>query len=153
MELVIVALIVIFLVLGIIGRFIPVIPGPPFAFIAFLLHHFFISQFSLNLMLLVALIACVVTFLDYSLQIYYVDKKGGGKVTILFTIIGMIIGFFIVPVLGIILGSFLGSFIGAKIESIKNPVNIAFGTVIGFMFGSVLKFVLSIYILFLIFIK
>jgi hypothetical protein len=47
----------------------------------------------------------------------------------------------------------LGSFIGAKIESIKNPVNIAFGTVIGFMFGSVLKFVLSIYILFLIFIK
>ena len=153
MELVIVALIVIFLVLGIIGSFIPVIPGPPFAFIAFLLHHFFISQFSLNLMLLVALIACVVTFLDYYLQIYYVDKKGGGKVTILFTIIGMIIGLFIIPVLGIILGSFLGSFIGAKIESIKNPVNIAFGAVIGFMFGSVLKFVLSMYILLLIFIK
>ena len=56
MELVIVALIVIFLVLGIVGSFIPVIPGPPLAFIAFLLHHFFISQFSLNLMFLVALI-------------------------------------------------------------------------------------------------
>ena len=49
--------------------------------------------------------------------------------------------------------SFLGSFLGAKIESIKNPVHIAFGTVIGFMFGSVLKFVLSMYILLLIFIK
>ena len=55
--------------------------------------------------------------------------------------------------MGIILGSFLGSFLGAKIESIKNPVHIAFGTVIGFMFGSVLKFVLSMYILLLIFIK
>jgi len=73
---------------------------------------------------------------------------------VIFLVLGIIGSFIpVIPGLGIILGSFLGSFIGAKIESIKNPVNIAFGTVIGFMFGSVLKFVLSIYILFLIFIK
>ena len=41
---------------------------------------FGISSFFVRNNFLVALIACVVTFLDYYLQIYYVDKKGGGKV-------------------------------------------------------------------------
>ena len=138
----------IFLLLGIIGSILPVLPGPPLSFLALLLLHFF-SSFHFNPHVLIS-IGCVVifiTFFDYWLQIYGVKNFGGGKKATNGTIIGLIIGIFIFPPIGIIVGPFIGAFIGAKMEhNINEPIKVAFGALLGFLGGAILKVITSIYI-------
>jgi len=47
---------------------------------------------------------------------------------------------------GILLGAFVGAYIGAKIELNQNEVKIAFGTLFGFIAGTILKLGTSLYI-------
>ena len=149
MEFFVIVLIVILLFFSLIGSVIPIMPGPPLAFLALLLSHFFINPVSYNILLLVAIMVLGVTFLDYWLQIYGVKRMGGGKYAIRGSIIGLIFGF-LFPPLGILIGTFLGAFLGAKMDSSKNELNIALGSVVGFVMGTILKVCVSGYIIFII---
>ena len=66
-------------------------------------------------------------------------------------IYGAGIGLFLVfiPPIGFILGPFFGAFFGALIDN-KNKVNalkIAFGSFVGFVFGTLIKLIYSIYVI------
>ena len=138
------------LILSFIGSFIPVIPGPPIAFLALLVFHFFIDDLSYTLVFFVAFLVCFIFFLDYLLQLYGVKAAGGGKYAIRGSIFGILLGLFFFPPLGILLGAFIGAFIGAKIEGETHSVDIAFGALWGFILGVVLKICTSTYITYLI---
>jgi len=143
------------LLLGIIGCFIPIIPGPPISYAGLLVFHFF-SSYSIeeDVLALIAFVVIVVTIFDLWVQIYGVKKFGGTKKAINGSIIGLIMGIFFFPPFGIIIGPFLGAFLGAKIEENSDgnkAFQIALGALAGFFAGAMLKLSVSLYISYIVF--
>ena len=150
MELFIIILISLLLLLGIIGSIVPGLPGPPLSFTGLLLYHFLINPISIECIIWIGILVTIVTFLDYWLQIYGVKKAGGDKYAIRGSIIGILLGIFLFPPFGILVGAFIGAFIGAKMETDGNEIKIAFGAVLGFIAGTILKVCTSVYIIYII---
>ena len=137
-----------FLILGLVGSVLPIVPGPPLSFFGLLLLHFFTS-FNLegDYLFYFGAFAVIITLLDYWLQIYSVKYFGGGRSSTFGVIIGILFGIFIFPPFGIIVGPFFGGYFGALIESDYDFVKsfkIAIGSLVGFFGGTILKFVYSI---------
>ena len=157
MELFIIILIGLLLLLGIIGSIVPGLPGPPLAFTGLLLYHLLVDPMLIEVIIWIGILVTIVTFLDYWLQIYGVKKAGGGKYAIRGSIIGILLGIFLFPPFGILVGAFIGAFIGAKAdmktkpkEKDSNEIKIAFGAVLGFIAGTILKVSTSVYIIYII---
>ena len=130
---------ILFLALGLIGSFIPGLPGPPLSYLGLLMVEFIDENQDWNAVIWIGVVVGVVTVLDYYLQIYGVKKSGGGKYAIRGSVIGMLLGIFLFPPFGILAGAFIGAYVGAKMETNKNEVKIAFGALWGFIAGTVLK--------------
>ena len=136
------------LLLGVMGSIIPVLPGPFLSYIALVLYHFFINRMNVDSLIWIGISVAVISILDYFLQIYGVQKAGGGKYAIRGSVVGMLLGIFLFPPFGILVGAFIGAYIGAKIEIEKNAVKIAFGALWGFGIGTILKLCISVYIIY-----
>ena len=155
MEIFVIIIIGILLFLGIIGCFVPIIPGPPISYGGLLVFHFF-SSYTINedVVWLMALVVLLVTVFDLWVQIYGVKKFGGTKKAVNGCMLGLIIGIFLFPPFGIIIGPFTGAFIGASMEQdtdVYESIKIALGALAGFVAGTILKLSVSIYIIYLIF--
>ena len=111
--------------------------------------HFYISKMEVNFIFWLAVLVVFVTVLDYYLQIYGVNKAGGGKYAIRGSLVGMLSGIFFFPPFGILVGAFVGAYIGAKIEANSNEVKIAFGALWGFIAGTIVKLCTSCYIIYI----
>ena len=151
MTILIIIFSIILLILGVLGSILPVIPGPPLSFFGLLLLHFFTPfEMQKDYLLLFGFSAALITFLDYWLQVYSVKLFGGGRTSTIGVIIGILLGLFIFPPIGVLVGPFLGAYIGAIIESdfdLLKSFKIAFGSLIGFLGGTILKFVYSIVVI------
>jgi len=148
MDIFIIFLVAFILILGIIGCFVPIIPGPPISYGALLVFHFFSSyNIDENTLWIWALIVIAVTVFDLWIQIYGVKKFGGTKKAVNGSIIGLIIGIFLFPPFGIIIGPFLGAFIGAKMDNpdVNKALKIALGAFAGFILGTLVKLSVSLY--------
>ena len=154
MDIIIICVVSFILLLGIIGCFVPIIPGPPISYGALLVFHFF-SSYNIDekTLWLSAFIVIAVTVFDLWLQIYGVKKFGGTKKAVNGSIIGLIIGIFLFPPFGIIIGPFLGAFIGAKMDDpdINKALKIALGALAGFVVGTLVKLSVSLYIIYIIY--
>jgi uncharacterized protein len=136
---------VIFMILGIIGCLVPVLPGPPLNFIGLLLLHFTrFGHFTTLTLVIFASIAAVVTVLDYLVPMWGTRKFGGSKYGTRGAAIGLIIGFFLGP-LGMIIGPLLGAFTGEMIfkDDFKYALKAGFGSLVGFLTGVGLKLAAS----------
>ena len=154
MDIIIICVVAFILLLGIIGCFVPVMPGPPISYGALLVFHFFSSyNIDENTLWLWALIVIAVTVFDLWVQIYGVKKFGGTKKAVNGSIIGLIIGIFLFPPFGIIIGPFLGAFIGAKMDDpdVNKALKIALGALAGFVLGTIVKLSVSLYIIYIIY--
>jgi uncharacterized protein len=155
MDIIIICVVAFILLLGIIGCFVPIMPGPPISYGALLLFHSSTSySIKEDILWLMAFIVIAVTVFDLWVQIYGVKKFGGTKKAVNCSIIGLIIGIFFLPPFGIIIGPFLGAFIGARIEEgsdVNKSIKIALGALAGFMVGTMLKLSVSLYIIYIIF--
>lgn len=139
MEIALIILAGTFVLAGIIGSFIPVIPGPPLAWLGLLFAHLSgYAEFSTRMLLVTALITLVVIALDYILPSFGTVNYGGTKTAQRGAIAGSIVGMFFGP-LGIILGPFIGAFLG---ELLTRPRGI--GKILKVAFGAFLGFILSI---------
>lgn len=132
------------LLVGLVGSFLPVLPGPPISFIGLLLIHFFGSTtFSSTLLYTYAISAAVLLILDYYLPIWTTKKFGGSKAGQWGATIGVLVGLFAGP-WGIILGPLLGAYIGELIAGRNNQDawRSAQGAFLGFLLGTGLKIML-----------
>lgn len=134
-----------FMIAGIIGCLVPVLPGPPLSFLGILVLHFTrFGHFQSTTLIILAILAVVVTILDYVVPVWGTKRFGGSKYGTRGATIGLITGFFLGP-LGIIIGPFIGAFIGEMI--FKDDMNYAFkaglGSLIGFLMGIGLKLAAS----------
>jgi len=133
-----------FLLAGIIGAFVPVLPGPPLSYIGLLLFHFTDKmQFSTKFLVIWGIIAAAVTLADYVIPMWGTKKFGGTKMGVRGATVGLILGIFFFPPLGIIIGPFLGAMTGELIqnsEDFNKAIKSGFGSLLGFLLGTGLKF-------------
>jgi uncharacterized protein YqgC (DUF456 family) len=132
----------ILLVVGFFGCFLPVIPGPPLAWVALLLQQLRDEKpFTSNFLVIWALVTAGVTLLDYYVPIWGTKKFGGTKAGVWGATIGLIIGLFFLPPIGIILGPFIGAVVGELImgKEFNFALKSGFGSFLGFIAGVVMK--------------
>ncbi len=131
--------------IGFLGSFLPVLPGPPISWAGLLLLRWtrFIGDnpegYDTVLWVLLFFVI-LVTVLDYVVPILGTKKYGGSKRGVWGATIGVVAGLFFGP-LGIIIGPFLGAYIGeittGKKE--KEALRAAWGSFVGFLLGVGLK--------------
>lgn len=136
---------------GIAGRFLPVIPGPPISWCGLLVAYFARLQAGSDnpitrTCLFVWLgITVVVTILDYVVPAAVTRLAGGSKAGGRGALVGMILGIFFTP-LGMIPCSLLGAFLCELIVEDKpagQAVKSSLGAFAGFLLGTGMKLVVS----------
>lgn len=139
----------ILLLLGILGSFLPVLPGPPVSWVGLLLliltkavpdDWWFLA--------ITGAVALLVFAMDYLIPAMGTKKFGGSRAGMIGTTLGLVIAivFPILGIFGIIIWPFIGALIGEIINKAdkKTALKAAFGSFIGFLTGTFLKFVVSI---------
>ena len=137
-----------FILLGIVGSFLPIIPGPLTSWLGILILSITQSVFIDKISLVVSFIIAVGIFvLDYFVPVLGAKKFGGGRGSIIGSSIGLICGILFIGPFGIFLGPFFGAFIGELVVNSgnkKGALKAAIGSLIGFLSGVFLKFLISI---------
>ena len=138
-----------FVVLGILGSFLPVIPGTPSSWLGLLLLYLTDGiendWWFLGITLVVAIAVLV---LDYAIPAIGTKKFGGSKGGVIGSIIGLIVAvaFPIIGIFGIVIWPFIGALTGEIIAGTKKnkAFKAAMRSFIGVLTGTFLKFALSI---------
>jgi uncharacterized protein YqgC (DUF456 family) len=137
-----------FILLGIAGSFLPVIPGPLTSWIGLLILNFSSAvTISTDFLIISFSIALFIFLLDIFIPIVGAKKFGGGKGGTYGASIGLVMGILFLGPFGILIGPFLGAFFGELIvnkTNKKGALNVAFGSLIGFLSGVFLKFIVGL---------
>ena len=148
MDLLIIVLASLFILLGIIGSFIPIIPGPLTSWSGLLILSFSssitISPFFLVLSFIIALFIFII---DNIISILGAKKFGGGKGSVIGSSIGLILGIIFLGPFGLLFGPFTGAFLGELYmnqDNKKGALKTAIGALLGFITGVSLKFMISL---------
>lgn len=148
MDLALIILGILLIFIGIIGSFVPVIPGPITAWLGLLILYqtsFLTSDFTF--LATTFSIAIGVFILDYFIPLIGAKKFGGTKSGIIGATLGLLVGLIFLGPLGIFLGTFLGAFTGELIHDPKDKrtaLRAATGSLIGFLTGVFLKFSVTV---------
>ncbi|MGB6341041.1 MAG: DUF456 domain-containing protein [Candidatus Aminicenantaceae bacterium] len=138
---------VICLIIGIIGCVIPGIAGPPFSFLALMLLSIAKrwEPFSVQFLIVMAVITVVVTTLDYVVPAAGAKKFGTSKAGFWGAVLGLFGGLILFPPFGMIFGAFLGAIIGELTvgKEGSQALKAGWGVFIGVMFGMLLKLIAS----------
>lgn len=134
-------------IVGILGSFLPALPGPPLSWLGLLCLYFIPgiewNYWLLGITLFITLLAVV---LDYVIPAQGTKRFGGSKYGIWGTNIGLIIGLFIPP-FGFIIGPFVGAFIGEMIynsQDSSRALKAATGSFLGFLASTFFKFIVAV---------
>ncbi|HYF70601.1 MAG TPA: DUF456 domain-containing protein [Ohtaekwangia sp.] len=137
---------ILLMIAGLIGCLLPFLPGPPLSYIGLLVMQLRSdAPFATKFLWIWAAITVVVTVLDYVIPLYGTKRFGGTRYGIWGCTIGLVVGIF-VPPWGLIIGPFIGAFIGEVIGNTNSDhaLKAAFGSFIGFLFGTLLKLIASV---------
>ncbi len=139
----------ILMLVGILGSFLPVLPGPPVSWLGLLLLYLTKAVPDDWWMLGITLFfALLITVMDYVIPAMGTKKFGGSKAGMLGTVIGLLVAIFF-PILGpfgIIIWPFVGALVGELINKAdqKTALKAAFGSFLGFLTGTFMKFLIGV---------
>ncbi|QRM88335.1 DUF456 family protein [Lacinutrix sp. WUR7] len=138
-----------FIVIGLIGSFLPVLPGPPMSWIGLLLLYLTKAVPNNMWFLIITLVVALIVFaLDYIIPALGTKKFGGSKTGMIGTTVGLLISIFfpIFGFFGIIIWPFVGALVGELINKAdsKTAIKAAFGSFLGFLTGTFLKFIVAV---------
>ncbi len=135
---------IILILTGIAGSILPLLPGPPIAYVGLLIQQFRDpNPFSSQFLWVWAAVIIVSMVLDYMIPIWGTKKYGGTKYGIWGCTLGFLLAFWMGPI-GVVAGPFIGAFIGESIagQTAQKSLKAAWGSFVGFLFGSLLKIIL-----------
>lgn len=138
------------IVAGIAGSVLPILPGLPLSYAGILFLQFTQRvQFSMQFLILWALLIILIQLLDYFIPVWGIKKFGGSKRGIWGCMIGMIFGLISGPWL-ILAGPFIGSVIGELIngKNFRMAIRAGFGSFLGFLAGTIVKLVAGVFLLY-----
>jgi len=145
-DYILVAIGIIFIIVGLLGCILPIIPGPPLNFIGLLFLHFTgFRDFTSNFLLLMGVVAVVVTIIDYIVPIWGTKKFGGSKAGVWGATLGLVVGIFFFPPIGIIIGPLAGAIIAevTRGKEFSKSFRAGLGSLFGFLLGTGIKLIAS----------
>jgi hypothetical protein len=135
------------LLAGIVGCILPIIPGPPLAYLSLILLSiaFRWQAFSPTFLIVMGILTVAVTALDFLLPVLMSKKKGAGKAGVWGSVLGMIAGIIFFPPFGMLIGAFVGAVAGELIfnKQNENALKAGWGIFIGTLLGIFTKLGLS----------
>lgn len=147
-DIILVALAFIFIILGMVGSFMPVLPGPPLAYMGFILVYFSgYHPFSSSTMWVYGVLVVLISVVDYFLPMWATQLSGGTSSGARGALIGTLLGMFVPLPLGIFIGAFVGAYMG-ELSAGKNQrqaLIAATASFMGFVAGSLLKFLFCLF--------
>jgi len=135
------------MILGILGSFLPVLPGVPLSWLGLLLLYL-APSIPINYWVLG--IAFILAAIIYALQLIIpamgTKRYGGSKMGMWGATIGLVIGIFVPIPLGIVIGAFAGAFIGEIINKSdsKSALRAAYGSFIGLLASTFMELVVAV---------
>lgn len=146
MELFLVFVALLLMLLGIIGSFLPVLPGPLTSWAGLLVLHFTEGvELSQTFLITTLVVAVFIYVLDYIIPVIGTKRFGGSKSGMIGTTLGLIVGLLSPIPFGIIIGPFIGALIGEMIHrnDFNKALKAAFGSFLGFIASTFLKFIVA----------
>lgn len=149
-EIIIKLIFLLIMLIGVLGVFIPVIPGSPLVYAVLLIAKIFgYSEISWFWLLIFGFMTGIGLLMDYLIPVATTKKFGGSKYGIIGLIIGFILGIIFSPFgyFSIILAPFLGALAGELIHDRKNhkrALKAAGGSVVGFMISTFYGLLISL---------
>jgi uncharacterized protein YqgC (DUF456 family) len=146
-----------FVMLGLIGSFLPVLPGPLTSWLGLLILYFTsIVPMNYTFLGITLAIAILIWILDYIIPAIGTKRFGGSTYGVYGTTIGLLIGLFSPIPLGILIGAFLGAFIGEILHdktNTKRAFKASIGSLLGLITSTIIKFTVALVYAVLFFVK
>ena len=123
----------VFMIVGIIGSVIPVLPGPLSSWLGlFIFSNISNVQVESKILIFCLIIGLIIFVLDYIIPIYTSKKFGASKFGIIGASIGTLIGLFLPP-FGIIIGALIGAIAGELFlnKNFEKSIKAAAGVFLG----------------------
>lgn len=147
MNILLIIVAAILMLVGLVGAIVPGVAGPPFSFLGLLAISFIDGvNYSTEFLVIMGVIGAVVFALDYIAPAWGTKKLGGSKAGVRGSTIGLILGLlftvvFPVGFIAVLLGPFIGAYLGEKSAGTDDHKawRAAFGSFVGFLFGTGLK--------------
>ena len=134
----------IFVILGIIGAFLPILPGPLTSWVGLMfLYMTKIIPIDYMFLAITLAVAILIWILDYFIPAIGTKRFGGTKYGVYGTTIGLLVGLFSPIPFGMLLGAFFGAFIGELIYDKKDTnraLKASFGAFVGFLASATIRF-------------
>jgi len=134
--------------LGIIGSFLPILPGPLTSWFGLLaLHCTTVIPMNWIFLSITLAIAIFIWILDYFIPAMGTKRFGGSKYGVYGTTIGLIVGLLSPIPFGILIGAFFGALIGELLYDSKDTnraIKASFGAFLGFLTSATIKFSVSV---------
>jgi uncharacterized protein YqgC (DUF456 family) len=147
MELFLVLVALLLMILGIIGSFLPILPGPLTSWAGLLVLHFTEGvELSQTFLISTLLVAIFIYILDYIIPALGTKRFGGSRAGMIGTTLGLLVGILSPIPFSIIIGPFVGALIGEMIHrnDFDKALKAAFGSFLGFIASTFLKFIVAI---------
>jgi len=132
------------LAIGFVGCLLPVIPGPPIAWLALLFVELasggeWVYAWWLHAAILAMVV--VVTILDLVVPAWGAKRYGASRTAIVLSVVGLLVGLVVFPPFGFLIGAWLGALIGELLEgkSLRPALAASWGVLVGTVAGIALK--------------
>jgi hypothetical protein len=142
MELIWITLGALCIVAGLIGAFLPILPGLPFSYGGLLILHFSgVTTFSTFFLVGWAVAIIAIMILENMLPVYTTKRYGGSNFGMTGSTIGMILGMIFFPPFGFFFGTLLGAFLAelAYQQDVNKALKASWGSFLGFLTGTMIK--------------
>ena len=137
-----------FILLGIAGAILPVLPGPLTSWFGLLILHLTtIIPMNYTFLGITLAVAILIWILDYIIPAIGTKRFGGSKYGVYGTTIGLVIGLLSPIPFGILIGAFLGAFIGELLydkSGTARALKASVGSFIGLITSATLKFLVAL---------
>lgn len=146
MDILLVTLGAFLMIVGILGSFLPVLPGVPVSWLG-LLMLYLAPSIPMNYWFLgiTFIVAVLIYALNWIIPALGTKRFGGSRAGMIGATVGLVVGILAPIPLGIIIGPFVGAFIGEIINNSdrRSAFKAAVGSFIGFLASSFMEFMVA----------
>lgn len=145
---VIVAIVWVLILIGLVGTILPGLPGVAFVFGGILLYglYFGVSTIGVQTLVYMGLVTLCSFSFDFIASLCGAKRFGATRYGIIGSALGGLVGIVFLNIPGLFLGTFVGALAGEYFlarKSWQDGLRAGVGSVLGFLAGSIIKFVLA----------
>ena len=149
MEIAVIVMVWLLIFVGLVGTIVPILPGMVLVFGGILLYALYFGVETVGLTTLTLLgVALALSFvIDILASLYGAKRFGATRYGIWGSTLGGLLGLLLLSLPGLFVGIFLGAVLGEYFwgkKKLEEALHAGIGSILGFLGGTVLKFLLAI---------